>query len=65
MRHVTLHCTSCDQRKPYFPNATGEDLPASVDTIKTNGCNLCEDGGGFVTETWLDADGNTVEQDIH
>lgn len=62
MRHVTLHCTICGQRKPYFPEQTGEDLPAVVDTIQTTGCNLCHsDGGGFVEETWLDFEGNHIE----
>jgi hypothetical protein len=61
MRHVTLHCTACGRRKPYFPEQAGEDLPAEVDVIETTGCDLCDDGGGFVEETWRDANGKIVE----
>lgn len=67
MRHITLHCTACDQRKPYFSDPEKEPIPIpkSVDAIEMNGCDLCDRGGGFITETWFDGDGNEVEQPIH
>jgi hypothetical protein len=63
MRHITLHCTVCDQQMPYFPERAGEDLPPEVETIQTTGCNLCDEGGGFVEETWLDANDQPVLPD--
>ncbi|UWS05654.1 hypothetical protein K4K94_08015 [Phaeobacter inhibens] len=67
MRHITLHCTSCDQRMPYFsePDKEPIPIPETVETITMPGCSLCDDGGSFITETWLDADGQEVEQPIH
>lgn len=67
LRHITLHCTQCQQRKPYFSDPAKESvpIPETVETIQMNGCDICHDGGGFNTETWLDASGHEVEQPIH
>ena len=65
LRHITLHCTICGQRKPYFCDPEKDPLPETVETIESTGCDLCNDGGGFVTETWLDAGKREIEQDIH
>jgi hypothetical protein len=57
-RLVTLHCAVCRRRAPYL-SSRDPALPENVEVIETTGCDLC-DRGGFVTETWFDADGAEI-----
>lgn len=60
MRHVTLVCLNCHRRYPYITK-DGDGVPENCETIEQTGCAICDDGGGFVEETYLDAAGNEIE----
>lgn len=58
---IQLDCPSCGRRDDY-PRIVDPTVPAAVVRIQS-ACNRC-DNGDFSTETWFDADGNEVSQDI-
>ncbi|RWL14843.1 MAG: hypothetical protein E5X86_19645 [Mesorhizobium sp.] len=63
MTAIILRCKRCGRKMKYSRKAD-PDLPTNVATIESSACDRCGNGD-FGSETWLDADGLEVSQDIY
>lgn len=61
MSAATLQCPKC-KRERWYDKATDGAIPSRVARIVVI-CPTCDDGD-FHSETWLDAHGNEVSQDV-